>query len=228
MLHFRLLEAFGTSTLVVAAAPFFCGCKEEAPTPVTRARSEAVVAAPGIAPRDKTPTPATPDQPEEAPKGPLCSSSPTIKVPPMEVLGRGSQATPFPPGTPGGKGRTWINLWAAWCEPCKKEIPLLHQFKKKLEQAGTSIELDFVSIDDDPRQLARFLDAQPSSDGLKQTYFLPEGESRQEWLTAVGLEEDPRLPVHLLVDAEGTIFCRIDGSIESDDFAAIQSAFAGR
>jgi hypothetical protein len=86
--------------------------------------------------------------------------------------------------------------------------------------------LEFISIDDDPRQLQRFLDTQPSS-GIKQTYWLKEGTEREEWLPEAGLSPDPRLPVHLLLDASGKIFCRIEGSIEAGDFEAIKSEFTG-
>jgi thiol-disulfide isomerase/thioredoxin len=203
------------------------GCEEEGSSaPVTRARSDAVVAAPGAAPQpaatQAVSKPAS-DAPA-APRGPLCASKPNTPLPKTKVSGMGSLTSPFAGGTPAQRGLTWVNLWAAWCEPCKKEIPLLFQFQKDLKAKGTSIELNFISIDDDPRQLQRFLDTQPPQ-GIKQTYWLKEGSEREEWLPEAGLSPDPRLPVHLLVNAEGQIFCRIEGSIEAGDLEAVRSAF---
>jgi thiol-disulfide isomerase/thioredoxin len=119
-----------------------------------------------------------------------------------------------------------VNIWAAWCEPCKKELPLLRRFATRLAEEGTRVELAFVSLDDDERQLQRFLD-QPGS-GIEQTYWLREGKERTEWLAEAELAEDPRLPVHLLVGPSGRVLCRIDGSIEESDYAAAKAVFDGR
>lgn len=78
-----------------------------------------------------------------------------------------------------------------------------------------------MSIDDDERQLRQFLDAQPA-DGLRRTFWLQEGSERDDWLSAAGLSSDPRLPVHLLIGADGRLLCRIDGSIEASDFPEVE------
>lgn len=202
-------------------------CEEQNQVPVSRARSDAVVAAPGTnpAPAPKAATDPKPTVPVT--RGPLCSSKPNTPLPSAKVSGLGAMEQPFAGGAVGSRGPAWINLWAAWCEPCKKEIPLLRQFQGDLAKAGVPIALEFISIDDDRRQLQNFLDAQPSS-GLKQTYWLTEGKEREEWLPQVGLSADPRLPVQLLVDAGGKIFCRVEGSIEESDFDAIKAIFSSR
>jgi len=121
--------------------------------------------------------------------------------------------------TIGGGKWTWLNFWAAWCAPCKEEIPRLLGFEHKLAASG-AFRLSFVSLDDDERQLQDFLDSQPSS-GLRSSYWLKEGNEREDWLKAAGQNPDAPLPFHLLVDPKGKIRCAIQGAVEDGDYAEI-------
>jgi thiol-disulfide isomerase/thioredoxin len=118
------------------------------------------------------------------------------------------------------RGLTWVNLWAAWCEPCKKEIPLMAEFQSKLRSAGVPVALAFVSMDDDQRQLELFLRS-GAGKGMSETFWLSEGTARDQWLKDIGLSADPRLPVHFLVNASKKVFCRIEGSVQADDFPLV-------
>jgi len=212
--------------LVSAALGWGCDETPEAAVPkVTGERSQAIMAAPG-APSDASAgvakagskgaeTPAS--DVAAGRKGPLCSAKPGGKLPTSSVGGLGSRSQAYSGGKPAAGRLTWVNLWAAWCEPCKKELPLLVEFQTKLKERGVPLELAFFSIDDDERQLSQFLDAQPPG-GLRRTLWLREGKERDDWLAEARLPSDPRLPVHLLVAPNGEIFCRIDGSIEASDF----------
>lgn len=125
--------------------------------------------------------------------------------------------TALPGELPVGGGQvTWINFWAAWCVPCKEEIPRLLAWEKTLTGAGIPLSVVFVSLDDDERQLRDFL-AQQAADGLRRTYWLREGAQREQWLAHVGMDTDPRLPVHLLVHTKGETYCVIDGAVEDGD-----------
>lgn len=213
------------SAAALTIAALCGGCEEPTdavPPPVTGERSQAVLAAPGArAPVSTADSPTAvagkAAEPAGPRKGPLCSSKPGGKLPTSSVGGLGARSQPYAGGKPAAGRLTWVNLWAAWCEPCKKELPLLVDFQTKLKARGVSVELAFFSIDDDQRQLSQFLDAQPPS-GLRRTLWLREGKERDDWLAEARLPADPRLPVHLLVAPDGEIFCRIDGSIEASDF----------
>jgi thiol-disulfide isomerase/thioredoxin len=118
----------------------------------------------------------------------------------------------------GAKGHfTWINFWAAWCAPCKEEIPRLLSWEKKLNASGIAFKVVFVSLDDDERQLSTFLDKQPAA-GLRTTYWLPDGVKRTDWLKAVGVKPDSELPVQLLLDKTGHVRCTIGGAVDDSDF----------
>jgi len=121
---------------------------------------------------------------------------------------------------------TWVNFWAAWCAPCKEEIPRLLGFEQKLGTSG-AFRLSFVSLDDDERQLHDFLEGQPSS-GLRASYWLKEGNEREDWLKAAGQNPDAPLPFHLLIDPKGKIRCAIQGAVEDGDYAEISGIVAAR
>jgi thiol-disulfide isomerase/thioredoxin len=117
----------------------------------------------------------------------------------------------------------WINFWAAWCVPCKDELPLLLGWQSAL---GRELRFTFVSLDDDERQLRAFLDEQPDR-GLKSTYWLPDGATRQAWLKALNLDAEPELPLQLLIDPSGKLRCRVQGAVEPQDLAALKKIVEG-
>lgn len=116
---------------------------------------------------------------------------------------------------------TWVNFWAAWCTPCKEEIPRLLTWEKKLNAAGVPFKLVFVSLDDDERQLMTFLEKQTSA-GLRSTYWLPDGPKRTDWLKAVNVKPDAELPVQVLLDKTGHQRCLIGGAVDDSDFEQLR------
>ncbi|MCU1282056.1 MAG: Redoxin domain protein, partial [bacterium] len=48
-----------------------------------------------------------------------------------------------------------VDFWASWCEPCKKELPLLDKLAPRLRARG--IEIVAVNIDDDRNKAADFM-----------------------------------------------------------------------
>lgn len=218
-----------TSSKVLLALPFIAllsGCDETKtqPTTVTRERSQAVLGASVVA----NPTPeVVPQKAEPAkPKTPrkLCGGSLSSKGSELstDTVAR-KQATaerPLPERIDVSQGTTWINFWAAWCVPCKEEIPILLGWEKKLRADGLDFKVVFVSLDDDERQLSSFLEQQPAQ-GLRRSYWLTEGSKRTEWLGKVGMKADMELPAHLIVDGSGTVRCKLQGAIEESDFSQL-------
>jgi thiol-disulfide isomerase/thioredoxin len=117
-----------------------------------------------------------------------------------------------------GRRWTWINFWAAWCVPCKEELPMLLEWQSRL---GSKLSFAFISLDDDERQLREFLERQPPT-GLTNTYWLPDGELRQAWLELLGMNVEPELPLQLLIDPNGMLRCRVEGAVEPRDREALE------
>jgi hypothetical protein len=85
------------------------------------------------------------------------------------------------------------------------------------------VDLAFVSLDDDERQLRRFLDGE-KSDGLRVSYWLKE-QSREAWLEPFKVSAEAELPVHIFVDPRGTVRCIIHGAVEPSDFPQLTKLF---
>jgi thiol-disulfide isomerase/thioredoxin len=218
---------FGVSC-VSALAP---GCDAGGDAP-QKSRVQAVLVEPGTgaAGKPEAITPAAEPaaaQAAAAPRAALCQGQLERKAEPFRPKRPPTQLSmvldtelPADPLQRGKKRKrwTWVNFWAAWCVPCKEELPLLLSWQKQLAQG---IDFVFVSLDDDERQLREFLERQPAT-GLQSTYWLPDGPSRAAWLEALQLTTEPELPLQLLIDGTGSIRCRVNGAVEASDLAALE------
>ena len=216
------MNGFGRWFSACLAAATIAGCDEkkpDLPPPPVTGRANAVTAKP--TPTAPTATVSSSATAPPAPARQLCEGQKPRSGPkgtPRTAAAPDATAPPSP--MPIGVGKwTWINLWAAWCGPCKEEMPRLLSWQKKLGNKGVMIDLAFLSLDDDERQMRRFLEAQPK-DGVRATYWLPEGE-RAGWLGSLNLKESPQLPVQILVAPSGQVACVIEGAVEDRDYPAI-------
>lgn len=197
-------------------------CDETKPkVTVTNERSQAIMGAPSATnaaptPQPTSPAPALPREPRKLCGGRWGKAGPELPTEqPTRRCALGERDLPEQIVVRGHF--TWINFWAAWCGPCKEEIPRLLAWEKKLNGSGTPFKVVFVSLDDDERQLTTFLEKQPVS-GLRATYWLSDGTKRTDWLKAVGVKPDAELPVQLLLDRTGHVRCTIGGAVEDSDF----------
>lgn len=187
--------------------------KPSASTPASAAKSVATVSSAAKAPRRLCLPPAADGK-----------SLPAAKLDHVEAAG----ATPVADRVATGGGKwTWVNLWAAWCAPCREEIPRLQSFAKRFAAAGVPLQLAFVSLDDDERQARKFLGEQPAT-GLRASHWLPDGSARTAFLESAKLKADAALPIQVLVDPNGAIRCVIDGAVEETDYTQLEAWLKGR
>jgi len=190
---------------------------------VTAERSQAVVGTATATPPTPSATAKTTAAPAPKARRALCGGkleSEGRPAPKKPISRRAAAGVAEPPAEPAlNRGFTWVNFWAAWCVPCREEIPRLLSWQERLGKKH-DFRVVFVSLDDDERQLEKFLSEQPAG-GVRATYWLREGREREDWLVAAGLSPDPELPIHLLVDEKGKIRCRVQGAVEDSDFETL-------
>lgn len=102
-----------------------------------------------------------------------------------------------------------LNVWASWCGPCRAEMGSLVRLAQRL---GPQANVIGISTDDHPERAQAF---------LRQTGItLPMYLDRPPWPLENMLGAD-RLPLTLLIDAQGLIRARHVGAREWDSPAAL-------
>lgn len=95
--------------------------------------------------------------------------------------------------------RVVLNLWATWCPPCRREMPLLAE-----ADARDDVSVVIANQGESLLSVARYLDAQ----GLAFDYALLDPDQR-----LMTLSESPGLPMSLLFDAQGRLVERHVGEL---------------
>jgi thiol-disulfide isomerase/thioredoxin len=193
--------------------------------PASGGRSEQVVASGTFA--VSTSAVASSDHPPPAtPRGALCTrSSETRAVPksPAAFVDATGAVSDRAQAAWDGKRARWVSFFASWCGPCKEEIPRIRRFAQRLESDGIPVDVEYVSIDDDLRQLTAFL-AQEPQDGIKSAFWLKDGPIRNAWLASLKLTSEPPLPEHGLFDGKGKLRCWVSGAIDERDYQELATA----
>jgi thiol-disulfide isomerase/thioredoxin len=225
-----ILNRSAAWTAALALTAFGCDVSSGGPLPV--ARSEKVIASEAgpVSTQPPSAPPLAAHVPAPARTRKLCDgdgnargrSLPKLSLAHVEASGASPLDGALPPAH---GGWTWLNLWAAWCGPCKEEMPRLLSWQDRLARAGAPVRFLFVSLDDDRRQLQDFLDHQPS-EGVRSSLWAPEGATRTSLQTSLQMKGSSELPQQVLVDPAGRVRCFVQGAVEEGDYAEILALVA--
>jgi len=109
-----------------------------------------------------------------------------------------------------------VNFWATWCEPCRKEMPMLNELQAQYGIAG----LQVIGIALDDVQSVRDF-----AEKLGITYTILVGatdvmETNRAYGNVTGM-----LPFSVLIDKEGVIRWQYAGEIHRDTIATILNEY---
>jgi peroxiredoxin len=107
----------------------------------------------------------------------------------------------------------FLNFWATWCEPCKRELPAFEQFTA--EQGDTGAVVLAVNSGEDEATVQAFLDAQGIT-GLN-VLLDPEATVAKQY----GVFQ---IPVTFVIDTAGNVRYPHYGELTPDDLAGYLAA----
>jgi thiol-disulfide isomerase/thioredoxin len=99
--------------------------------------------------------------------------------------------------------KVFVNLWATWCPPCRREMPSIQRLSQQVDPAKVAFVM--LSLDDDFNKAKSFI----QSKKLDLPIYYP-GENLPELFNV------PGIPVTFIFDERGQLIRRIDGGEEYD------------
>ncbi len=112
-----------------------------------------------------------------------------------------------------------LNLWATWCEPCRREMPALQALSDALDPERFAVL--GLSVDDDAHVVREFLLERK----IRFTNYLDPGGVQASGELGIQL-----YPYTLLIAPDGRLIQRVPGAREwhrDEVVALLQQAFAG-
>jgi thiol-disulfide isomerase/thioredoxin len=142
--------------------------------------------------------------------------APALVLPPSVPLGTG--------GALAAKPTTWVwlNLWATWCKPCVREMPLVIAFGAHLRDEGMSLSNWFVSLDEPGPELQAFIRQHPELSGAT-SLRLSSPDELDAWTGRYGLKSGTTIPINIIVAPGGAVRCVRAGSIADGDYARVRA-----
>lgn len=96
---------------------------------------------------------------------------------------------------------TLMTVWATWCEPCRRELPMLQEFS----ESHPEINVVTVNLGDDPASVRSFLDEV----GVTLTSLI---DTEGRLTSAMKVASVPSIA---MIDADGEVVARHTGELES-------------
>jgi len=193
--------SFAAAVLIASAAGGFLAYRLAHPTRAALRAASPVPTAPAAAP-------AGPPAAEATPSAAASAASPAAKIPEVlpDLTLPGLDRTPH--RLTDWKGHALlVNFWATWCEPCRREIPLLRSLRR--ERSAEGLEVIGIAIDysDAAEKYAR---------EARIDYPVLLGEQGgYEAAAAFGME--PVLPFSVFADRTGRVVALKVGELHPDE-----------
>jgi cytochrome c biogenesis protein CcmG, thiol:disulfide interchange protein DsbE len=102
-----------------------------------------------------------------------------------------------------------VDFWASWCEPCKRELPILAKLAPRLKEKG--VEIVAVNIDEKKDNAVQFL----REHGVNLNVVYDKDHK------IVGAWEPPKMPTSFVVDRSGVIRA-INAGFDAGDEAKLE------
>lgn len=103
-----------------------------------------------------------------------------------------------------------INVWASWCGPCRLEMASLDRLAQRY--GGKQFAVIGISTDDYPEAATGFI----KRSGVKFRQFIDQDLRLENMLGA------DRIPLTLLVNAQGKVLLKVNGTQEWDSPQALE------
>ncbi|MEY3618897.1 MAG: cytochrome c biosis protein [Actinomycetota bacterium] len=97
---------------------------------------------------------------------------------------------------------TLVSLWAVWCQPCKKELPVLDDIASE----HPDLAVIALNIGDDPDAVRRFVDDLSVNSSVMI-------DRDGDVLSAL---DAPTVPVTVILDGDGDIVWKHIGAVDAD------------
>jgi len=143
---------------------------------------------------------------------------PLLDMPPVEPAWSDADK----PSTPGSGSFIWVNLWATWCKPCVRELPLLADWTRSLRSERVPLEVWYLSVDEETAPLRDFHTANPRlATGV--TLRLTRQEALDPWLKRYSVDPSvSSIPIHLLAGPDGRVRCVRTGGLGEGDYPIVR------
>jgi thiol-disulfide isomerase/thioredoxin len=145
-------------------------------------------------------------------------AAPRLTLPPLAAPRPGTGSASLPKGK-----RVWVNLWATWCQPCLREMPLLLKWRDDLRKDGVDVEVLFLSLDEDATAFDAFLAQRKDLAAVKVARAASQHDYEQ-WVKAFMKDPSTPIPIHMLASADGNLRCIRSGSLREGDYPAAKVA----